>query len=136
MSMEFTIDPEHRAIVCYAQDVVSLDDVLEYHRALVRQDIDITGMIEYVDMSGLEEMNVKYSTGQEILSNYLRTLHDRLRGTVFYAPTELGFGMANMMHSTGQSMAGAEKLKVMIVREPIALEDLHAEMDALLTGSR
>lgn len=125
MAITYTIDHEKRLVSVLASEKVDLQEVLNYICGLLETPETLEDYIEHIDLSRTVDMRINYEVAQQIVLNHqLLRRKKKLADTVFYAPTDLGYGMANMMAQTASAMSGDDPPNVHVTREPLSPDSL------------
>jgi hypothetical protein len=97
MPIEYRYDAELNAVVTNVTGVLQEGDAFAHLRNLL-DDPDVpSGYVEIVDFSSADGFAIK-STGASVITSLLPELRSRkdYRGTVFYAPSDVAFGIARI----------------------------------------
>jgi hypothetical protein len=100
MPLDYRYDSSLKAIVTTVTGTLEEDEVLTHLRK-IRDDANVPpGCIEIVDFSSADDFAIKVS-GAGRISFLIPELQDRkdYRGTIFFAPSDLAFGMARVFQT-------------------------------------
>ena len=109
MPVEYRYDTALKAVVSTVKGVLEENDVLA-HLQRLRDDAAVpSGFFEIVDFSLADDFAVKASGASAVARQVDQLIeHKDYRGTAFFAPNDLSFGMARMfqamMESLGQNV--------------------------------
>ena len=109
MPVEYRYDTALKAVVSTVKGVLEESDVIAHLRRMQVDDAVPSGFFEIVDFSLADDFAVRASGAAAVATQVAELItHKDYRGTAFFAPNDLAFGMARMfqamMEGLGQSV--------------------------------
>jgi hypothetical protein len=126
MAIHYHFDRKWKIVYAKGIGIVSLTDLLEYGREVLALPDDLTGAVEYVDLSAATDIAVTYQSAQQMIDIYKGWMERGIAGSVLYAPSDLCYGLARMISSVISSVSGIKDGGALVTRTPISPEDLRA----------
>ena len=105
MSVEYRYDTALKAVVSTVHGVLDESEVLAHLRRLQEDDVVPSGFFEIVDFSTADDFAVKASGASAVARQVAELIeHKDYRGTAFFAPNDLSFGMARMFQAMMENL--------------------------------
>ena len=124
MPVEYRYWPQGPVVLARGIGVVTVDDLLDYGSDVLRRNYSLLGAVEYVDLGGARDLHVTYRGVRRILPNYLEWSSRGALGSLFYAPSDLSYGIACMMCGALEAVSGGGGAGFVVVRSPLAPEEV------------
>ncbi|MCK5683568.1 hypothetical protein KAJ27_05585 [bacterium] len=124
MSIDFKFDSESKIIFSKSKGCIKYSELIEYGHKVLELGSKLNGVIEYIDLSQADDVELSYSSSMEIVDIYMKWGKHGLCGSVIFAPSDLCFGLARMMSATISAVTGVPDDIVLVTREPMTVSQL------------
>jgi hypothetical protein len=124
MPIQYHYDPSLKVIFAKGIGVVSLTDLLEYGMQVLKTKEDLSGAVEYVDLSEAIDIAVSYNSASNMIEIYKQWISRGVKGSVLYAPSDFCYAMARMIGAVISSVMGKPDRGPLVVRTPVSPETL------------
>ncbi len=125
MPIEFQYDEENRVIITKGTGVVSMDELIVYGRNVLNLDGDLKGAVEYVDLSQATDVELTYLSAKSMLSTYRKWMERGVKGSVFYVPSDLSYGLVCMIRAVLGAVIGQQAPPPITTRDYIEPAQVH-----------
>jgi len=124
MAIQYHFNRDLKILFAKGVGIVSLDDLLRYGKEVLNMDEDLTGSVEYVDLSEATDITVSYHSAQQMLNIYQGWMERGIKASILYTPSDFSYGIARMISAVLSSVAGISPGGPLITRTPIPPENL------------
>ena len=130
MAITYTYDQAENLVLTEAKEVISIQE-LSIYIVNVSEDLNIkSGFVEVVDLSEVTDLQISYSSAQNITKGWDKWKHKSHKGSIMYAPTDLAFGILRMMQTLIAMEPGSEETPHLIARNKDDIPELIRKIKA------
>jgi len=130
MAITYKYDKSGNLVLAEVKGVISIQELLIYFEN-VSEDLNIkSGFVEVVDLSEVTDLQISYSSAQNITEDWDKWKQKSHKGSIMYAPTDLAFGILRMMQILIEIKPGTEEIPHLVTRNKDDIPELIRKIKA------